>query len=53
MRQTTDMDELRYCVPFAGWMDRHPLMTNALLILMAIGMMWVILTYEFSIPMYR
>ena len=53
MRQMTEMDELRLIVPMAGWMDRHPLMTNALLILMAIGMMWVILTYEFSIPMYK
>ena len=46
-------DEIRYCVPFAGWMDRHPVLTNALLILMAIALAWVIFTYEFTIPAYK
>jgi len=46
-------DEIRYCVPFAGWMDRHPLITNGLLILMAIALLWIILTYEFTIPAYK
>ena len=46
-------DEIRYIVPFADWMDRHPLLTNTLLILMGIALLWVILTYEFTIPAYK
>ena len=46
-------DEIRYCVPFAGWMNRHPVLTNTLLVLMAIALAWVIFTYEFTIPAYQ
>ena len=53
MRQMTEMDELRLIVPMAGWMDRHPKLTNVLIVVGIAALAWVVFTYEFTIPAYR
>ena len=53
MKQITEIDEIRLIVPFAGWMDRHPRLTNAIIIAGLLAFAWIVLSYEFTIPMYR
>jgi hypothetical protein len=53
MRQITEMDEIRMIVPFAGWMDRHPRLANAIIAIGIAALAWAVLTYEFTIPGYR
>ena len=53
MRQITEMDEIRMIVPLAGWMERHPTITNALIAIGIAALAWVVFTYEFTIPAYQ
>lgn len=39
---------VRCIVPFAGWMKRHPKLTNAILIIEAIALAYVVFTYNFT-----
>ena len=49
MKQTENIPfDVRLCVPFAGWIARHPKLTNAVLIAMGMAMVWVVLNYEFT-----
>ena len=45
--------EIRYIMPFAGWLERHPTLSNILLWLMGLALVYVVFTYEFTIPAYR
>ena len=39
---------VRCIIPFAGWIDRHPVITNIILIAGAIALFWMVLTYDFT-----
>ena len=39
---------IRCIVPFAGWMARHPKIVNAILIIEAIALAYVVFTYNFT-----
>lgn len=45
--------EIRMIVPFAGWIERHPRMSNLLIIVGLLALAWVVFTYDFTIPAYR
>jgi hypothetical protein len=45
--------EIRYIVPFASWMDRHPVITNIIIVIMALALAYAVFTYEFTIPAYQ
>ena len=53
MKLITEMDEIRMIVPFAGWLDRHPRLTNIIIAAGLAALAWVVLNYEFTIPAYR
>lgn len=53
MKQITESDELRLIVPFAGWIDRHPLLTNVVIAIGIAVLAWVVFNYEFTIPAYQ
>lgn len=40
--------DVRMVVPFAGWMDRHPVLTNVIIGLGIVALCWVVLTYDFT-----
>ena len=40
--------EIRCIVPFAGWMVRHPKIVNAIIIIEAIALAYVVMTYNFT-----
>lgn len=35
------------------WVDEHPTLSNIFLWLMALGLIWAVFTYEFTIPAYK
>ena len=39
---------IRCILPFAGWIARHPKITNAILIIEAIALAYVVFTYDFT-----
>ena len=42
---------------FLGWffkfMDRHPVISNIILAIEVLALIWAVWTYEFTIPMYK
>ena len=46
--QDTIPAEIRYIVPFAGWIERHPRLSNIGLALLGLALAWVVLNYEFT-----
>lgn len=46
-------NELRYIVPFASWLDRHPTATNIIIWVMLLALVYVVFSYEFTIPAYK
>jgi hypothetical protein len=53
MKQITENDELQMIVPFAGWLDRHPTAASIILWIMILALVYVVFTYEFTIPAYQ
>ena len=45
--------EIRLIVPMAGWIERHPRLSNWLIVIGLVAMAWVVFTYDFTIPAYR
>ena len=45
--------EIRLIVPMAGWIERHPRLSNWLIVIGLLAMVWVVFTYDFTIPAYR
>ena len=45
--------EIRLIVPFAGWIERHPRLSNLLIVIGLLALVWVVFTYEFTIPAYQ
>ena len=45
--------EIRLIVPMAGWIERHPRLSNWLIVIGLLAMMWVVFCYDFTIPAYR
>lgn len=39
---------IRYIVPFAGWLNKHPKVFNTILIIEAIALAYVVFTYDFT-----
>ena len=39
---------IRCILPFAGWLNKHPKLTNTILIIEAIALAYVVLTYDFT-----
>ena len=39
---------VRCIIPFAGWLDRHPAVTNIILTIGTIALFWMVLTYNFT-----
>ena len=39
---------IRCIVPFAGWLNKHPKVFNAILIIEAIILAYVVFTYDFT-----
>ena len=39
---------IRCILPFAGWLNKHPKVFNAILIIEAIILAYVVLTYDFT-----
>ncbi len=49
MNNTNDIPaEIRYIVPFVGWMERHPILMNIIFIIEAIAVALTIFFYDFS-----
>jgi hypothetical protein len=40
--------DVRMVVPFAGWIDRHPMVANVIIVLGIVALCWVVLTYDFT-----
>ena len=57
MKTTTntpaELRELGALAPLFAWTDRHPRAASVLLWLMAAALVYVVFTYEFTIPMYK
>lgn len=50
-RQETSREipaDVRMVVPFAGWIDRHPMVANVIIGLGIVALCWVVLTYDFT-----
>ena len=45
--------EIRLIVPMAGWIERHPRLSNWLIVIGLVAMAWVVFCYDFTIPAYR
>ena len=45
--------EIRLIVPMAGWIERHPRLSNWLIVIGLVAMAWGVFTYDFTIPAYR
>lgn len=39
---------IRCILPFAGWLNKHPKVFNAILIIEAIALAYVVFTYDFT-----
>jgi hypothetical protein len=49
MKQNDEIPmSIRCIVPFAKWMEKHPVLSNIILIIEAIALMYVVLTYNFT-----
>lgn len=40
--------DVRMVVPFAAWIDRHPMVANVIIGLGIVALCWVVLTYDFT-----
>jgi len=41
-------DSVKIIIPFAEWLDRHPVITNILIAIGVAAMVFVALTYEYT-----
>ena len=48
-----ELRELGALAPLFAWTDRHPRTASALLWLMAAALVYVVFTYNFTIPAYK
>ena len=49
MNRTSDIPaEIRYIVPFAGWMERHPKVMNVIFVIEAVAVALAVFFYDFT-----
>lgn len=45
--------EVKMIIPFAVWLEHHPIISNILLVLMSIALTLAVFMYDFTIPAYK
>lgn len=53
MKQESIFAEFGPLAGFFSWIDRHPRTSSALLWLMVAALVWVVFSYDFTIPQYK
>ena len=49
MKQNEEIPaSVRCIIPFAGWLEKHPMVFRLILIIESLALIWAVTTYEFT-----